>query len=102
MHDLTSTNLKNIDSLANRYIKQWLSLPQSATLAVIHSQHGLNIKSITQIYEEAHALAYASSRMKADRTVNAALDSRLEREKNWTKKGLPPFCQIRFSTATLI
>jgi hypothetical protein len=48
--------------------------------------HLTDIKSLYQLYLETHVSAHLSSRTKADHKVNNALDSRLEREKSWSKK----------------
>ena len=45
------------------------------------------VKSISHIYREAHAVSHTSSRMKADKSVNTALDSRLQQESQWVRKG---------------
>ena len=47
---------------------------------------GLGIKTISDIYLEGHALAHASTRVKGDDLVNHCLDSRLERESQWSRK----------------
>ena len=44
-------------------------------------------KSLSHIYKESHAVSHASSRLKADKMVNAALDCCLVREEQWTRKG---------------
>jgi hypothetical protein len=87
VHEITNSNLVKLDALSDRYIKKWLSMPPSGTLAVIHAKEGLNIKSLTHIYKEAHAVAHATSRLKADKAVNVALSSRVQREEKWTRKG---------------
>ena len=86
VHEITETNLVKMDALGDRYMKKWLHLPQSGTLAVIHMPEGLNIKSFSHIYKESHAVSHASSRMKADDAVNVALTSRVARECRWTRK----------------
>ena len=47
----------------------------------------MGITSIPELYHQCHANAYASTRLKGDSTVNHALDSKLERESNWSHKG---------------
>jgi hypothetical protein len=86
VHEITTTNLAKLDALGDRYLKKWLAMPQSGTMAIAHSKHGLGIKSFTQIYKEAHAISHTTSRLKADKTVNDALDSKITREQNWTRK----------------
>ena len=61
-------------------------MPRSATPAILHLISGLNIKSVSQLYKECHSINHASSRLKADATVNAALSSKIDRESTWVKK----------------
>lgn len=86
VHEITSTNLRKLDALTDKFIKKWLKMPPSATLAVIHANEGLGIKSISHIYREAHAIAHSTSRLKADSQVNVALNTKLSREGTWLRK----------------
>ena len=86
VHEITNSNLAKLDALTDRYLKKWLAMPPSGTMAIIHAREGLNIKTLSHIYKEAHAVSHATSRLKADATVNAALDSRIAREEHWTRK----------------
>ena len=72
--------------MTRKKIKNWLHLPGCATAAVIHVDKLLEIKSIREVYLTSQAGAYISSRVKADDKVNNALDSRLNREKQWKRK----------------
>ena len=87
MHDKTLSNLANLDKYGDKLIKKWLHVPPSGTRAIIHAKEGLTIKSFTQLYKESHAVAHASVRLKADRTVNTALDAKIDREAQWIRKG---------------
>ena len=87
VHELTTSNLNKLDNLGDSYVKKWLKMPKSATRCVLHAKEGLNIKPLSHVYREAHAIAHASSRLKADETVNAALESKITREKTWSRKG---------------
>ena len=86
VHDITESNLIKLDNLADKFLKKWLHIPPSGTRAIIHAMEGLNIKSLMQLYKESHAVAHASARFKADDTVNAALDSKLSHESQWSRK----------------
>ena len=86
VHNLSNTSLKKLDALTARYLKRWVDLPQCATRAILHSQQFLAIKTISQIYRESQSTAYISSKLKADTCVQNALESRLERESQWTHK----------------
>ena len=46
----------------------------------------LGLKTPSHIYKEAHAGTYVAMRLKGDDLVNHDLDSRLERESEWTRK----------------
>ena len=86
VHNLTETSLTSLDSLVTKYLKSWLGLPSSATRGIIHAHQLIDIKPIKYLYKESQTNAYLSSRLKADRKVNVALDSRLNRESNWKRK----------------
>jgi hypothetical protein len=86
VNDMAKTHLDNIDASVHRYIKKWAGLPRPGTLSFIHMPEGANISTVSYLYLECHALAHISSRLKADNAVNHCLNSRLERESNWTHK----------------
>ena len=86
VHELSSTNLDKIEALCHRYAKSWLGLPKCATPGVLHRPVFLDIPSVRSLYLQCHATAHASSRIKADETVNTALTSKFNREKSWTSK----------------
>ena len=86
VNDTSMSHLQQLDALTDRYLKLWSGIPRPGTLAFLHTPRGLNIKSISSLYEECHTNAYISSRVKADDKVNKCLDSQLNRESNWTKK----------------
>ena len=46
----------------------------------------MNIKSISALYHETHAVSHARTRLKGDSQVNHALDCRISRESEWTRK----------------
>lgn len=87
VHELSKTNLTKLDSLTHKYIKKWSGLPRCATTAVIHLDNFLAIKSITELYHECHTNAFVSTRQKGDSLVNQALDTKIQRESQWTHKG---------------
>ena len=61
-------------------------VPISATNAVIHMKEGLDIKSISQLYMEAHAVSHGRTRLQGDLSANNVIDCTLERESCWTTK----------------
>ncbi len=46
----------------------------------------MSIQSVRELYHQCHTNAYVSTRMKGDKLVNYALDSKLERGGQWTPK----------------
>ncbi len=87
VHNITKTNLVTLDALSDKYIKRWLLMAQSETLAVVHANmEGLSIKSFSHIYKESHELSHATSRLKADRELNIAFSSYVAHEEKWIHK----------------
>ena len=86
VHDITATDLKKLDILNNKYIKKWAGLPLCATNAFIHMNNTMNIKSITALYQETHCVTHTATRLKGDTAVNHALDCKVTRESEWTRK----------------
>ena len=86
VHKLSATNLDKMDSMCNRYLKKWCGLSRSASPNILHIPQFTDIPSVKAIYLQCHATALASSRIKADHIVNQALDSKLDRERQWSNK----------------
>ena len=62
VHDLTNTQLDQLDSAYSQYVKKWLRFPQrGATPAILYGPDGLKLMLPSDVYKEAHALAYAGS-----------------------------------------
>ena len=53
---------------------------------MLHMRTGLEIKSISELYEEAHCVNHARNRMLGDSLVNHALSHKVNREANHTRK----------------
>jgi hypothetical protein len=49
IHDLTKTDLRKLDALANRYLKSWLGMPQGSSFLPVHSGLGMDVKSVSSI-----------------------------------------------------
>ena len=87
VHNIHKTHLEKLDSLAKKFLKKWLNIPtRGATDIALFHPYLLNIKTPSHLYKEGHAGNYALMRVKGDSSVNLALDSRLEREQQWTNK----------------
>ena len=86
VHDLPITYLKKLDTIADKFLKTWAGLPKCATTAILHLNTALNIKNISSLYKESHAVSHASTRLQGDDKVNIALDNRLNRESKLVKK----------------
>ena len=87
VHNIHNTHLEKLDNLAKKFLKKWLDIPsRGATDIAIFHPYLLNIKTPSHLYKEGHAGNYAMMRIKGDFSVNLALDSRLEREQQWSNK----------------
>ena len=76
-----------LDTLTDKAIKKWAGLPPSATNVLIHMEEGLNIKSISELYTEAHTVSHTRTWLKGDSNVNSVIDASIERESEYTRKG---------------
>ena len=86
VHDLPITHLKKLDAVADKYLKSWAGLPKCATTAIIHLNTALDIKNISTLYKETHAVTHASTRLQADDRVNQIIDNKLARESQLIRK----------------
>ena len=86
IHDITKTDLQKLDSLCHKFMKKWASIPPCATNSIFHLKYALDIPTVTSVYEEAHYVTHTDARLKSDNLVNHALDSKIDRESNYTRK----------------
>ena len=87
VHQINKSHLESLDLTARKFLKSWLSIPsRGATDASIFHPYMLCVKAPSQLYTEASTNNFILMRLKGDKNVNHALDSRLEREQNWTRK----------------
>ena len=87
VHHIHKTHEDQLDSLARKYLKKWYNIQKNGVTDIsIFHPYLLVIKAPSQVYNEAHASTYSMIRLKGDKVVNQALDSRLERESLWVKK----------------
>ena len=87
VHDIHKTHLDKLDDIARKYLKKWLNIPShgASDISIFHP-YVLGLKTPSQLYHEGHAGNYTIMRLKGDEIVNHTLNSRLERENNWTVK----------------
>ena len=72
------------------------------TNAALHLKPGLGITSISTLYKTTMTQAYTRIRILGDETVNSALQSKLDREKNWLRKNsITDYAEKTFQQATL-
>ena len=63
-------------------------------------KEGMDIKSITQMYTEAHTVSHVRTRLQGDIRVNNVINCTLEREGSWTtKKSTAVECETSYITA---
>ena len=87
-HDISATNLKHLDALETKYLKKWTGLAHSANTVVLRSKHFLDIKSFSDLNEEARAINTFNLRSTADRQVQYAI--RKDRDAPATSLRTPP------------
>ena len=68
-------------------MKQWAGVPRVGTNLIFHMQQGLEIPTISQLYEEAHCINHTAMRLKGDPVVNAAMDNAIKRGAQFLRKG---------------
>ena len=78
--------MKKLDAMADSYLKRWAGLPKCATTAILHLNTALNIKNISSLYIESHAVMHASTRLQGDCRVNLIIDNKLSRESQFVRK----------------
>jgi len=66
-------------------VQKRTGLPPCATNAALHLKPGLDITSISTLYKTTMTQAYTRIRILVDETVNCALQSTLDRGKNWLR-----------------
>ena len=86
VHDITKTDLQKLDNFCHKYMKKWAGIPPCATNSVFHLKNALDIPSVTSVYDEAHYVAHTDARLKSDGSVNHAIDSKIDRESDYTRK----------------
>ena len=87
VHTLTQTQSFKLWTYSQtKPSKGAIRMPRSATNVVIHMQQSLAIKSISQLYTEAHTVSHVRTRLQGDSVVNNAIECTLEREGSWTNK----------------
>jgi hypothetical protein len=56
IHDLTKTDLKELDDLTHRYLKSWLGMPKSGSFVPVHSGLIMDEKSVSHLSKESRSL----------------------------------------------
>jgi hypothetical protein len=87
VHSLHKVHLDALDMLVKTYIKKWLNIPSRGVTDVgLFHPYLLNIKQPSTMYLEGHAGNHVSMKLKGDSVVNAALQSQVSREAQWSRK----------------
>ena len=87
VHNLHKVHLESLDMLVKTYIKKWLNIPSRGVSDIgLFHPYMLNIKQPSTMYMEGHAGNHLSMKMKGDIVVNAALQSQVSREAQWSRK----------------
>ena len=87
IHDMHKTHLDGLDKVARTFVKKWLNFPTRGVTDVgIFHPYLLNVKQPSHLYHEGHASNMLLMRLRRDATVNACIESKIERERQWKKK----------------
>ena len=87
VHNIHQTHLDKLDMLAKKYLKSWLKIPsRGVTELTFFHPHLLGLVPPSQLYFTAHGSNFVNNRMKGDKVVNAAMDSAINRESQWSHK----------------
>ena len=87
IHDIHQTHLDGLDKISRNFVKKWFNFPtKGVTDAGIFHPYLLNVKQPSQLYNEGHASNMLLMRLRGDTTVNACIESKLERESQWRVK----------------
>jgi hypothetical protein len=73
IHDLTKTNLKELDDLTHRYLKSWLGLPQSGSFLPVHFGLGTDVKRVSHLYKDSWSLDIVRALVRGDNTVQTTV-----------------------------
>ena len=82
VHEINGSDLPKLDALCNSFLKKWLKIPRSGTLAGLYASGSLEIRNISQLYKECHVSAFVHLKRSVDSRVKDALASKLDREEN--------------------
>ena len=75
-HELTDTQLNNLDQIHTNAVKAWLQMkPKGPTPAILFSPDGLNLKRISDIYVESHTVLYGRTMTLTDNRIRNALET---------------------------
>lgn len=89
VHNLERTHLRDLDSLARRYLKRWANIPPSTIVQALYDRSVFRIPSIEQTFKRCRVAAHVRMRLKADNQVQHVLDARIERESTYKRKMKP-------------
>jgi hypothetical protein len=86
IYDMTKTNLRKLDALANRYPKSWLGMPQGSFFLPVLSGLGMDVKSVPHLYKESRSMDIVRALIQGHHTVQTTVQAKVLREQRWTRK----------------
>jgi hypothetical protein len=86
IHDLTKTDLGDLDALTNRYLKSWLGMPQGGSFQPVHSGLGMDVKSVSHLNKFSQSLGIVRALIQGYHTVQTTVQAKVQREQKWTRK----------------
>jgi hypothetical protein len=86
IHDLTKTDLEDLDALANGYLKSWLGMPRSGSFLPVYSGLGMDVKSVSHLYKKSRSFDIVRALIQWDHTVQTSVQAKVQLEQKWTRK----------------
>lgn len=86
IHTPPKTSVDKLGKLLCQCVKHWICMfSRSATHAIMHNTESLQTPAICAIHMESHAIGIASRLVRADISVNNAVEAMLQRESHYSR-----------------
>jgi hypothetical protein len=102
IHDLTKTDLGDLDALTNSYLKSWLGMPQGGSFLPVHSGLGMDVKSVSHLYKESRSLDIVRTLIQGDHTVQTTVQAKVQHDQKWTRKSAISVCAAKIAGTIVI
>jgi hypothetical protein len=76
IHDLTKTDLGDLDALTNKYLKS-LGIPQRDYFLPVYPGLSMDAKSVSHLYKESQSLDIVRALIRGDHTVQTTVQAKV-------------------------